>query len=626
MLVLDSKMSPARSYLFRFNRYTFLLAFAVFLLSGFFYLLTLSPTVSWIDSGELATICSNLGIAHPTGYPVYTLIGRLFTLLPLGSPLQNLNLLSLFFISFSNLFLFLVLNTIFELLFPELQRSWRSYISLLSTLIFSFSPTLWSQATSNEVYALNSLLNAILFYLILSQLNLRAKGKLAQSDKYLNLFFFLYGLSFGNHLSTVLLFPGFIFLFLMVYGKSFFEKKRIFLLLSFFILGISVYLYLPIRSSLNPILNWGDTSSLSNLKRHISGWQYRVWMFSESSQAFWESFRNYLRLFYSQFPLYFLPWIILGFVILLKKNWKVFISLLSIFIFTIFYGINYQIPDIDPYFLPSFLAAAVWLGCGIAWLFSFLHKRKRNVPVFAIALIVLFSVLPFINLFRNYFKQDESKNYFAYDYAGNILRSIKKDSIVLTKIWDHYSPWLYLKYVENKRPDVRFIDTELSRRSWYLKYIQQNYPDLYQKSEGEIDRFRAQVYLFENGKPYDPSVIEKSYVDMIQSFLLKSYPEKPIYADLMTDEKFLTPFIQFPEGMVFRLQKDMGYYPYSYPELQLRGVLDQKIYKDDRTLFYLKNYSAMIQNRISYLVYFKQDSLAQELEGKYQRILKQLYQ
>lgn len=606
-----------------FDKKKIIYALIVLFFPGAVYFKTVAPTVSWIDSGELATVCTTLGIAHPTGYPVYTLIGRLFSLFPLGSPVQNLNLLSLFLISFSNFFLFLLLLTIFELLFPELQESWRSYISLVSTLIFSFSPTLWSQATSNEVYALNSLLNAILFYLILSQLNLKSRGKLAQSDKHLYLFFFLYGLSFGNHLSNVLLFPGFIFLFLMIYRKSFFERKRVLLLLSFFILGISVYLYLPIRSSLNPVLNWGDTSSLSNLKRHISGWQYRVWMFSESSQAFWESLKNYLRLFYSQFPLYFLPWIILGFITLLKKNWKLFISLLSIFIFTIFYGINYQIPDIDPYFLPSFLVAAIWLGCGMAWFFSLLQRRRHDLRTVAVILIILFSSLPLINLFRNYFKQDESRNYFAYDYAENILRSIKRDSIVLTKIWDHYSPWLYLRYVENKRPDVRFIDTELSRRSWYLKYIQQNYPELYQKSEREINRFREQVYLFENGKQYDPNVIEKSYVDMIQSFLLKSYPEKPIYADLMTDEKFLTSFIQFPEGMVFRLQKDIGYYSYSYPEFQLRGVLDQKIYKDNRTLFYLKDYSGMIQNRISYLLYFKQDTLAQSLRRRYAELLAQ---
>jgi len=605
------------------NKKKLIYSFIILLFPVSIHFKTLSPTVSFIDSGELATVCTTLGIAHPTGYPIYTLVGRFFSLLPLGPPILNLNLLSLLSVSFANLVSFFVFLTLFELLFSDLKANLRRHLAFASALIFSFTPTLWSQATTNEVHGLNFLLATLLFYLVLSQINLRAQGSAVRCEKYLYLFFFLHGLSFGNHLSTILLVPGFVFLLVMIYRRSLFEPKKLLCLLLFFLLGISVYLYLPLRSSLNPVLNWGDPSSFSNLKRHISGWQYRVWMFSESSQAFWESLRNYLRLFYSQFPLYFLPWIVLGFIILLKKNWKVFISLLSIFIFTIFYGINYQIPDIDPYFLPSFLVAAVWLGCGIAWLFSLLQRRRNDQRTVAVILIILFSSLPIINLFRNYFKQDESKNYFAYDYAGNILRSIKKDSIVLTKIWDHYSPWLYLKYVENKRPDVRFIDTELSRRSWYLKYIQQNYPELYQKSEGEIDRFRAQVYLFENGKPYDPSVIEKSYVDMIQSFLLKNYPEKPIYADLMTDEKFLTPFIQFPEGMVFRLQKDIGYYLYSYPEFQLRGILDQKIYKDDRTLFYLKDYSAMIQNRISYLLYFKQDTLAQNLRGKYGELLAQ---
>jgi hypothetical protein len=605
------------------NKKNLIYSLAILFFSGAVYFKTLAPAVSWIDSGELATVCTSLGIAHPTGYPVYTLVGRTVSLIPLGTPILKLNLLSLLFICFANLTFFFLLLRVTELLFPDIKKSLREYLSLVSTLIFSFTPTLWSQATSNEVYGLNVLLSTLLFYLIFSQISLRKQEKNVWSDKIFYLFFFLYGLSFGNHLSIVLLLPGFIFIYLMIYGKSLFEKKRVFLLFSFFILGISVYLYLPIRSSLSPILNWGDTSSLSNLKRHISGWQYRVWMFSESGQAFWENLKNYLRLFYSQFPLYLLPGVIFGFVILLRKNWKVFIFLLLIFLFTIFYGVNYQIPDIDPYFLPSFLVAAIWLGCGIAWLFSLLQRRIHNPRTVAIILIILFSSLPFVNLFRNYFKQDESRNYFSYDYATNILRSIKKDSIVLTKIWDHYSPWLYLKYVENKRPDVKLIDTELSRRSWYLRYIQQNYPELYQKSEKEIDHFLEQVYLFESGKSYEPNIIEKSYVEMVQSFLLRSYPEKPVYADLMTDEKFLTSFIPFPEGLVFRLQKDMGYYPYNYPEFRLRGLLDQKINTDDRTLIYLNILSEMIQNRISYLLYFKQDSLAQNLRQRYGNLLAQ---
>jgi hypothetical protein len=179
--------------------------------------------------------------------------------------------------------------------------------------------------------------------------------------------------------------------------------------------------------------------------------------------------------------------------------------------------------------------------------------------------------------------------------------------------------------VENKRPDVRFLDTELSRRSWYLNYLKNNYSELYNKSEQEINRFREQVYLFENRKPYDPNVIEKSYMDMISSILLKNYPEKPLYCDLMVDNKFFSSFIQFPEGILFRLQKDLGYYPYLFPNLELRGIVNEKIYRDERTLFNLQGYPQIIKDRIAYLLYFKQDSLAQDLGEKYRSLLSQSY-
>ncbi|MDP2960510.1 MAG: hypothetical protein Q8N71_03710, partial [candidate division Zixibacteria bacterium] len=268
---------------------------------------------------------------------------------------------------------------------------------------------------------------------------------------------------------------------------------------------------------------------------------------------------------------------------------------------------------------------SLWLVCGIAFLFESLYRKNKNLPSLWLVLAVLLLILPLLNLFRNYSKQDQNKSYFAYDYAENILRSVKKDPIILTKNWDHYSPWLYLRFVENKRPDVRFLDTELSRRSWYLNYLKDNYSDLYNKSEQEINRFREQVYLFENGKPYDPNVIEKSYVDMISSFLLKNYPEKPLYCDFSTDEKFLRPLIQFPEGIIFRLHKDIAYYPYSYPDIELRGITDEKVYKDERTLFNLQSYPQIIKDRIAYLLYFKQDSLAQDLGEKYRSLLSQSY-
>ncbi|MEJ2617764.1 MAG: DUF2723 domain-containing protein, partial [Ignavibacteriaceae bacterium] len=76
----------------------FWLIFSLFIF--LIYLTTLAPSVVEIDSGELATVQSTLGIAHPTGYPLFTIIGHLFSLIPLGfSKIYQLNILAAFWCS-----------------------------------------------------------------------------------------------------------------------------------------------------------------------------------------------------------------------------------------------------------------------------------------------------------------------------------------------------------------------------------------------------------------------------------------------------------------------------------------------------------------------------------------------
>ena len=78
----------------RDGRKSILIGMLLFILSFSTYVLTLCPTVSWYDSGELISACYNLGIAHPTGYPLYTIFGRIFSLLPLGNSAFRVNILS----------------------------------------------------------------------------------------------------------------------------------------------------------------------------------------------------------------------------------------------------------------------------------------------------------------------------------------------------------------------------------------------------------------------------------------------------------------------------------------------------------------------------------------------------
>jgi hypothetical protein len=595
---------------------------AVFLILIFnliIYLSTLSPTVQFIDSGELSVDCAKLGIAHPTGYPIYTLLGRIFTLLPLKDVIFRVNLMSLLFVCFSNLILFFVILMIIELSFPKkkeknFQKSYSGlWSAFLASLIFSFTPTLWSQATSNEVYSLNILFyNLVIILLLLWRSNL---GK-PKGEGIFYLLIFLYALSFGNHMSTVLLFPALFFFIIATQGRSGFDSKKIILSLLLFILGLSIYLYLPVRSSQNPLFDWGNPETYSTFKRHVTGWQYRVWMFSESNEKLFANFGNFIKLFFHQFPFYLLPLSILGIYRLFCKDRKILFFLLILFLANILYGVNYDIPDIDPYFLSSFLVNSILIGVGLFCLLQIIQKLKISKSL-SYGIIVCFILLPLILLKKNYYESDKSKNYLAYDFAANLMRSVKKDAIVLTDFWDHYSPWLYLRYIELKRPDVTYLDKELSRRSWYFDFVKISYPDLFKASQEEINKFIKEVYPFENQLSFNPYVIEEAYNNMLNSFFIKNYGQKPIYDDMLLETKIGKMFAEIPEGLVYSLKDSVKYYPFDFPDFQLRGVKDEKIYKNDRTFNDLNKYPFMIQARITYLNYFNHQSEASNLKEKY---------
>ncbi|MFH1336235.1 MAG: DUF2723 domain-containing protein, partial [Candidatus Zixiibacteriota bacterium] len=436
----------------------------IFILDLIVYILTLSPTLQFIDSGELAVVCKTLGIAHPTGYPLYTLLGRLFSLLPLKYIIFRVNFMSLFFICSTNLILF----SIFLVLEKDLKKRNEKLVNMdiwsafLATLIFSFTPTLWSQATSNEVYALNVLFFGLIILLVLIW---KRRWKEYGGDKIFYLLIFVYALSFGNHMSTLLLLPALIFIFISTYGKNLFQPERLILIFGLFFLGLTIYIFLPIRSSQNPVMDWGNPQSWVTFKRQVTGWQYQVWMFAESTDTLVANLKNFIKLFFHQFPWYLLPLSLLGIYRLFVHDRKVLIFFLIFFLVNVFYGINYVIPDIDPYFLGAFLVNAVFIGSGLNYIFRIIENSRLQKSI-SKALILLFILLPLVLLNKNYFQADRSGDHFAYDFASNLMRSVKKDAVLMTNVWDHYSPWLYLRFVELKRPDLSYLDVELCRRSW----------------------------------------------------------------------------------------------------------------------------------------------------------------
>lgn len=594
------------------QRKTTLACLLLLLIDFVVYLKTLAPAVQFIDSGELAVVCQTLGIAHPTGYPLYTLLGRLFTLLPLNDTIFRVNLFSLLSVCLANLFLFLIILKVLGC---------RSNVSLwtgfLTSLVFSFTPTWWGMATSNEVYGLNILSACLIIYIIQIW---REKHRKMGGMNVLYILAFVYGLSFGNHMMTILLLPAIVFLLLVYEKKILFSTEKIFPCVFFFVLGLSIYLYLPIRSAQNPVLDWGNPENWPAFIRHVSGWQYKAWMFSNSLDQLFLNLNKFVKLFFNNFPLYFLPFTLLGIWRFIDKNRRFLIFLLILFLSTLFYAINYSIPDIDSYFLGCILVNVILVGSGFFFIFENLQKVKLHRFVTS-GILFLFIFFPLILLSVNYFEQDRSRNHLAYDLNSNILRSAQKDGLILTQLWGHYSPWLYLRYVELKRPDLIVISRDLSFYSWYADYVQRHYPQIYKNSKDLIEEYKREVSTFENGESYNAETISMKYLDLLNGYLLRNMDSRPIYENLVGEQDVGAMLVKIPEGLVYSLKDSLEYYPYDFPNFQLRGVLDQTIYKDERTRLFLLLYSIMIQERIKYLHQFGMRDDAQALSEKYRGIL-----
>ncbi|MBE9478733.1 MAG: DUF2723 domain-containing protein, partial [Chloroflexi bacterium] len=128
------------------DRIDYWLALALTALALFVYVQTLTPSLSYLspDGNELATIPYLLGLAHSPGYPVYTWLGKLFTLLPFGDIAHRVNLMSATMgaLSIGSLYLLITIILNPRVASPMLRRT----AALFSAMLFAFSPTFWSQS------------------------------------------------------------------------------------------------------------------------------------------------------------------------------------------------------------------------------------------------------------------------------------------------------------------------------------------------------------------------------------------------------------------------------------------------------------------------------------------------
>jgi tetratricopeptide (TPR) repeat protein len=437
---IPSMMSPAATRRHRLERP--LIAALTFVASLVLYVATLPRSVLPGDSGELIAASRTLSIAHPPGYPLYLMIGKLFSsVFAWGSVAYRYNLLSAVTVSATLVLVFLILS---ELRVGRL-------IGVAVTLGLATLQSFWLQATTAEVYALNAFFTALLLY---SALLGRRYGQ-----RTFLLVAFVAGLSLSHHLSLV--YPVISALFILVVGLGVVPRVRTVVFSALLLMvGLTPWIYIPVRASVGPPLTWGRTDTLSGFLSHITAqnyrWRLREFAFSARAIDFFDFFRVGVK----ESGVMLMSAAAIGVAAGLKKLRLSAGFIVLVLLFAVHFAM-YSIPDIESHVFPALIGIGVLAAMGIQRLADLASRYKRSMGHLVAA--VSFAIL-IPNLLALHPRSDE---WFAWDYARAIETSAQDtcgdDCIVITSGALSTFPLLYASLAE--RGGVLMYDLAASNPS-----------------------------------------------------------------------------------------------------------------------------------------------------------------
>jgi hypothetical protein len=632
---------------------------AVFLVALLLYSWTLAPTVTLTDSGELIVVACGLGVAHPPGVPLWTILAHLASLVPLGNIAMRINFSSAVFGALACAMLTLVVA---ELIITAsylaaakrrkrgskkteelgITRLMVAAPALGGGLLMAFSRTLWSYATITEVYSLNALLIVVIFFLMFrwrwciveDKMHFSTAsnaGQVTRHDGFLYSAAVIFGLALGvHHVTVALTLPAIALMVFRTQGVRFFTSRRlVYAALISVVALVAIYAYLPLAASHSPVINWGKPRSLQEIWWHITGRQYQVY-FSFQPEIMGKQFGEFCRMALREFgfPLLPLPLVLalVGFANVFKRDRTTFWFLITVVVANLVYDLNYEIAeDKDAYYLPVFISIAIAAGLGIQSLLQLLVSKQTAIakPLLAAATVILLTCT--IACAGNWPFNNRRQYFIAHDYAENLLSAIAPDGLLLTLDWQVASPMFYMQEIEQHRRDVKVIDINLLRRSWYFDYLARAYPEMIERSREKMEAFVQNLKEWERDpgafarNPALTQRISASFLEMIQSIVTKEVRVAPVYItnELLTTDSMngeLTRWLgqnyqPVPEGLVFNLVSDRGFHNLPDLHLQTRGLADGTIRfeRDDVVnVKVLPAYARMLSNRGRYLAMFNQ--------------------
>jgi hypothetical protein len=401
----------------------------------FVYLFTIAPDLTWAnfgsDGGELITASMTMGIPHPPGYPTYVLLGKLFSLLPIGSVAFRFNLFS----AAATAVAAGLVTAVAQQFAPTDSRHWPA---LAAGLSFAFAPLVWGQAIITEVYGLNLLFLAAFLWVLIGKRPSLLVG-------------LLLGLSITSHLTSLLMLP-------LAVGLT--PRKRWTALSTGIALGLTPFLLLPGLAQGNSPVIWGTPATLSGWWWLVSGRIYHANLFSLTGPDWVNRAAEWAKLLAIQFTWAGLPLIAFAFYRPNHDYLRLRSGVLATAVLYILYALNYGANDAVVLLLPALLLLSLLLTAGL--------QRLGGLAF----------LLPATLLMLNYQSVNLSGDHSVRTAASTLLRDAPENAILLTPGDQTIFTLWYFQHVEAQRSDLILIDANLAAFDWYRDRLAKRYPGI----------------------------------------------------------------------------------------------------------------------------------------------------
>lgn len=458
---------------------------AVFLVTLCVYTKTCYRTLPPGDSSDLIIAAQQLGIAHPPGYPLLTILGKIWLILcPFRTP-YALNLLNCVIAALSNL-----------ALYHFLSIGTKSEISaLIGSLWFAFSNNVWEYSSQFENFALNNLLVITILYTYYSYLeNVSSDGL---NVKRTNTSLYYYGLAFSGlalsnqHMSLLIIAPiGCHVLFIESQTQSKINLKKS---AKFLFAPLSIYLYLPFSAMvISTPWKWGHCQSFVGFLMHIMRMDYGSFILSHQgtvgSRSPYDIMRHFFVLMKWEFYGMFGSALAIAGVINVVRNRQNFFGRMAFGVFVISLSTFGVMIQSDPYLpLNTGIISRLWLQPSIFYIIfvAFGVKAIIDLVIFAQSKLdrlpeVVYDLInagfiegciwigSIIMMIQVYKYSDRSQLTIFEDYTKLTMNLLPKNSLVISQLDSMGTGLNYYQLVEKYRSDIDLIDGNLLTRHWWL--------------------------------------------------------------------------------------------------------------------------------------------------------------